>query len=398
MFEVNAQNNLTLVIRDQPGRYWNVWDDRGGKLKNGTNGYESADWTLDRDFSFAWDDQALNNQVYYYLPFGDEVFHGRLSSLTPTWDNGISSLAGAAKGYKDSATDLKFNGMLTGTPEARIAALITGGYLPQLSSDTTGLITTGIASGTTSTENSGTDDQPPWDVILNICKSGTSANYKVVPQVWGGRKLITKAINTVSPMPRYIVDRANVKKISLARTLSDIYTQVEVRYKSSTNGSLQRLNLPPSTSAIATALGVDFTGGGTITPFLKTRVLDLTGILPAGTNLATATAAGNALLNEIQRVSNTSDSIVIDQDYVIFDALEGQEIPNCKLRGDDWLQINGFSPWPSEIGTGTGAGDQTITSMFLMTAAEYDKDNRVLTITPESAGDLASAIQERLQG
>jgi hypothetical protein len=397
MFDVDAQNNLTLIIRDQAARYWPIYDDRGGKLKNGTYGYDSADWTLDREFGFAWDDQALNNQVYYYTPFGDEVFAGRLNSLTPTWGDGVSSLAGAAKGYKDSTSDLKFSGTLIGTPEARIAALITGGYLTQLANDTTGLITTGIASGTTATENSGTDDQSPWDVILNICKSGTSTGYKVVPQVWGSRKLITKAINTVSPTPRYIVDRANVAKISLARTLSDIYTQVEVRYKDSVDGSLQRLVLPSSTSAIATALGVDFTGGGTITPFLRTRVLDLTGILPDGTDLTTATAAGNALLNELQRTSNTSDSIVIDQDYVVFDVLEGQEIPLYKVRGDDWLQINGFSAWPSEVGTGTSAGDQAITSMFLMTAAEYDKDNRVLTITPESAGDLASAIQERLQ-
>jgi hypothetical protein len=127
-------------------------------------------------------------------------------------------------------------------------------------------------------------------------------------------------------------------------------------------------------------------------------VLDLTNIYPDGTNSATATAAGTALLNEEQRTSNTGDSIVIEADYVIFDTLEGQEIPNYKVKGDDWIQINGFTPWPSEVGTGTSAGDQAITSVFLMTAAEYDKDSGTLTITPENAGDLASVITERLQG
>jgi hypothetical protein len=398
MFNVDDQSNLTLVVRDQVGRFLPLPNDRGSKITNGTNGYESADWTLDREFGFAWDDQGLNNQVFYYTGFGDTIFHGRLDSLTPKWEDGIISLGGSAKGYKDSATDLKFNGQLAGTPEARIAALITGGYLPQLVNDTSGLISTGLAAGSTNTDNSGTDDMSPWDIILNICKLGTSAGYKVVPQVWNDRKLITKAINTLTPTPRYIVDRANVKSISLARTLSDIFTQVEVRYKDSVDGTLQRLVLPASTSAIATALGIDFDGLGTVVPFLRTKVLDISSTYPDGTSSAVATAAGNALLNEEQRTSNTSDSIVIEQDYVIFDTLEGQEIPNYKLRGDDWIQINGFTPWPTETGTGTSAGDQAITSMFLMTAAEWDKDSGTLTITPESAGDLASAITERLGG
>lgn len=398
-FDLDAQPDLSLYTRDQYGRYWPVEDAHGLKIKNGQNGYDAASWTCDRDFAFAWDDLALNNQVFIFNPFGDVVWHGRLDSLTPTWSDGVSSLAGAAKGYKDSATDLKFNGQLVGTPEARIAALITGGYLPQLASDTTGLIATGLASGSTATDSSGTDDMTVWDVILKICGLGTSTNLKVVAQVWQDRRLVTRTLNMVAPTPRYIVDRANVKSINLSRTLSDIFTQVEVRYKDSIDGTLQRLLLPTGgPSAFAKALGIDYTGAGTITNFLRTKGLDLSNTYPDGTDAATATAAGQALLNELQRTSNTSDSIVIDQDYVVFDTLEGQEIPNSKLRGDDWIQINGFTPWPTEAGTGTSAGDSAITSMFLMTGAELDNDSGTLTITPESAGDLKAAILERLQG
>lgn len=396
MFDLTQHNNLTLVIRDQVGRYWPLPDARGLKLTNGTNGYESAEWTLDREFGFAWDDEGLNNQVFVYNGFGDEVFHGRLDSLTPTWRDGVSSLAGSAKGYKDSGNDLKFNGQLVGTPEAQIAALITGSYLRQLISDTTGLIVTGLAAGSTSTDSSGTDDKTVWDVILDICKNGTSAGYKVVPQVWSDRKLLTKAINTVTPTPRYIVDRANVKSISLSRSLSDTYSHVLIRYKDSVDGTLQRTYWPTGVSPVAVNMGVDYTGGGTITNMRREYLLDLTNTYPDGTSLAVAQQAGTAVWNEITRVRNSGSSITIDQDYVIFDVLEGQEIPNWKVRGDDWIQINGFTPWPTDAGTGTSAGDTTITSIFLMTAAEYDVDTSTLTISPESAGNLAGAIVDKL--
>jgi hypothetical protein len=171
MFDLDNQSNLTLVVRDQVGRFFPLPNDRGSKIKNGTNGYESADWTLDREFGFAWDDQGLNNQVFYYTGFGDEVFHGRLESIAPTWESGICSLNNSARGYKDSTADIKFFGSLIGTPEARIAALIAAGYFPQLSTDTSGLITTGIASGTTATDNSGTDDKTPWDMLILIFAS-----------------------------------------------------------------------------------------------------------------------------------------------------------------------------------------------------------------------------------
>lgn len=393
-----SNNNLSLVTRDQVGRWWNLWRHRGGKIRTDAYGFASADFSLDRDFAFAWDDIGLNNQIFFYSPWGDVAFHGRLDAITPTWQDGVSSLVCIAKGYRDSAADLNFNGTLIGTPQAKIAALISGGYLPQLSSDTSGLITTGIASGTTATPNSGTDDQAVWEVILNICKSGTSTGQKVLPQVWDDRRLITKAVDMISPSPRYIVDRRNVSKISLSRTLSDTYTQVEVRYKDSVDGSLQRLLLPSVPGAIALSLGIDFTGGGTVTPFVRTRILDITGILPDGCDAATATNAGTALLNQEQRVKNSSDSIVIERDYVIFDQLSGQEIPGWAARGGEWLQVNGFSPWPSEIGTGTSAGDKTIQSMFFISGTEFDIDSRVLTVTPESAGDLASVISDRLGG
>lgn len=390
---------LTLMIRDQVGRFWTIRDDQGGKIKNGLYGYESADWVLDREFGFSWDDIGLNNQVFYFTPFGDEVFHGRLDVVAPTLSDGIGSLANQANGYKDSGTDITWaGGSLTGTPEAKIAALITGSAFLQLTTDTTGLVTTGIASDTTSTPNSGTDDITAWDFVLQICRSGTSAGYKVVPQVWGDRRLVTKAINTVNPTPRYIVDVANVRRTSLKRTLSEIYTQISVRYKDSADGSLKHLYLPATPSATTQALGVDYTGGGIITDYWHRHVVDITSLYPDGCTAAQATNVATALLNEEQRVRNTTDALVIDVDYVIFDVLEGQEIPLCQFRGDDWLQINGFSPWPTDVGTGTSAGDQATTSLFLVTGAEYDITNHTLTITPESAGDLASAIMEKIQG
>lgn len=394
--------SLTIVVKDQIGRTRNIYKARGTKFSTSAYGYETLDFTLDQEFSFSWDDIGLNNQLFFYDAWGDTLFHGRVDIIKPTGikKRGKSSNYYQAKGFRYSASDLKFSGTLIGTPEARIAAVITGGYMPQIKNDTTGLIATGIASGTTATDNSGTDDKAPWDVILDICKSGTSLGYKLIPQVWGDdRKLITRAINTVSPTPRYVVDRAYVAGLEPQRSLSDIYTQIEVRYKDSGDGSLQKLMVPSSTSATATALGVDLTGAGTITPFLRTRILDLTGIIPDGCDATTATNAGTAMLNEQQRINNKgriSGALTITRDLVIFDTLEGQFARNYKVRGGEWIGVSGMTPWPTEAGTGTSAGDTTIESMFFMSGTEYDKDNRTLSITPETASDLANAIDEKL--
>lgn len=396
---IESGEQLTLATRDQAGRFWNIGSFRNGKIRTDKYGFLSADFTLDEDFATPPEEVGFDNQIYFFNCWGDVMFHGRLDVVTPTWNGLEANIPYTAKGYKDSATDGKFNGTLIGTPEARIAALISGGYLPQLSTDTTGLITTGIASGTTATNNSGTDDMTPWDVILNICKSGTSAGLKVLPQVWEDRKLITKAVDMVTPTPRYIVDRANVKQIALSRTLSDVYTQVVVRYKDIADGSLKRLVVPASTSAIATALGVDFTGGGTITPFIRTRVLDISNILPDGCDAATATAAGTALLNEVQRVSNVYQAIRIEQDYVIFDRVEGQEISNVEVRGGEWIYTNGFSVWPNDAATGSPAGDKTIQPLFFISGTEVDLDDPdfAVNVVPESSGDVADAVNERLE-
>lgn len=392
---------MTIVVKDQVGRSRNIYKARGTKFSTSLYGYETLNFTLDQEFAFSWDDIGLNNQLFFFDAWGDTLFHGRVDVIKPIGikNKGKSSSYYMAKGYRYSASDLKFTGTLTGTPEARIATIITGGYMPQLTTDVTGLIATGIASGTTATDNSGTDDKAPWDVIIDICKSGTSAGYRVIPQVFGGRKLITKAVNTVNPTPRYIVDRTYVAQIEPQRNLSDIYTQIEVRYKDSADGSLKKLMVPSSTSATATALGVDLTGAGTVTPFLRTRILDLTGIIPDGCDATTATNAGTALLNQQQRINNTSrisGALQVTRDLVIFDTFEGQFARNYKVLAGEWVKVAGMTPWPTETGSGTSAGDAAIESLFFMSGTEYDRDNRTLSITPETATDLESVIDEKL--
>jgi hypothetical protein len=211
------------------------------------------------------------------------------------------------------------------------------------------------------TDNEGTDDQPIGDIILDLCAKGTSVTYqRVIPQVWealgsDGKPVLSTAILPAFVSTRYIVRLANVKSFSLRRSLSNIQNRVRVRYKLDTDGTLAKS--VRNDTASQSNLGVDFTGGGTITNFIRVGNYDVSNNYSA--NATNADRLGDTILNRLKRVSNQSQAIVIEKDWVIFDVQTGQEIPNWAVRAGQWLQIPDLFPRGSESGTGTNSGDQT---------------------------------------
>jgi hypothetical protein len=387
----HANERLQLILADQNAKYWNLFDAAHLKIDTSERGFALASWVLPRDFGFVWDEIGLNFQAFALSSRGDVAWHGRLESIEQALDNwGQPFLSCQGAGYWSSTYDLTFAGTLgtSASPETMIGSLFSGGYLPQLSNTTSGLTATGLSGQAYQTPNGGTDDVAVGNVILDLCAKGTSTTgQRVIPLVLANRKLVTRAL-PVTPTAKYVVKQANVARIGLRRTLTSVFNQVIVRYKSSTDGMLQRAQV--NDTASQSNLGVDYTGGGTITGLFRRTVRDITGL--SATNSTIATQMANAVLYTTKRVGNDSQAITIERDWVIFDTEEGGEIPNWKVQAGYWLQIPDLLPRPSESGSGTNAGDQTLQTMFYITQTQYDDDTGHLTITPEQRGQGAQEV------
>lgn len=391
--------SLRVFTADSAGKHWPVLDATGITFTTKENGFDSCNFTLSRAFGVAWEDIALNMQVLVYNNRFDVAWHGRLESITPTWQNGKSNVKIVAAGYWYSAFDLTVSGTVTGTtPEACIKTLMTTSYLLQLSTTQTGIATTGVTGYNFTTGNGGTDDIRVGDAILAICKQGDSSNNRVFPYVLDtlgadGKPLLnTKALNAASPTARYVVRRANVASISLSRSLSMVKNRIIVRYKDSTTGALNRSTQNDTSSQ--GNLGIDFTGSAGTTNFIRSEVLDISG-LQGGTTSTIANNTANARLNETKRVRNVaSQAINLVQDYVVFDTTEGQEIPLWKVRAGYHIQIPDLLPRVSEAGTGTSAGDYALATTFYITQTSYNAQTGALSITPEQSS-AASEVMSR---
>lgn len=385
----NAEK-LTVYTADSAGRRWQIADATPPKIKNTENGFDVCNLSLLRDFALSWPDIGLNFQVFIFAARGDTAWHGRLESIEPRLEEGNGFVNVTAIGYWANAYDSDYSGTLStsATPEAMITTLFSSSKLSQIAS--LNLYTTGLSGREYRTGNGGTDSAKVGDVIKDLCDMGDSSSpvKRVVPAVWTDRQLVTYAVTTQSPVADYTIPRALVKSISLRRALSQVYTRVTCRYKD-TGGILQTATV--NNTAQQAALGVDFSGSGSITNFVRVYIMDISG-LSGGTTSTVATNSANARLNKVSRVTNDSDSIVVDTEYAIFSVAENQTVPLWKIRAGKWLQIPDLLPRPSDTGSGTSAGDASLSTMFYITEAAYDSQSGVLTLTPETSGELAKVV------
>jgi hypothetical protein len=375
---------LTLLTRDRKAQYWTLSEAVGIRFTTGENGYMQANFRLDRSLrglTFAWEDLTLNNQIYLMSARGDLAWHGRLAIVQLSQDKGKINLDCSAVGYWASTYDSFFTGTLGSgtTPQAMLTSLLA--YTTQLVNDSTGLISTGLTGQGYQTQDGGTVPARVGDIILDLCRLGTSTTGdRVVPQVWEGRKLVTKRL-PATPAAAYSVQLASVASVTVLRDLSAVYNRVLVRYKSSTDNSLLTSTNEDTTQQ--SIQGVDFTGAGSTTSLLRTTVRDITGLSP--TTSTAADAMGNAILNLTKRVHNEIKTIKIEQDFVVMDTALGQEIPNWAVKAGNWIRIPDMFPRvsdPSDASVGTALGDESLQTMFYISQTEFDLDSGALTLTP----------------
>jgi hypothetical protein len=82
--------------------------------------------------------------------------------------------------------------------------------------------------------------------------------------------------------------------------------------------------------------------------------------------------------------------MTITQDYSVYSVAEGQEIPLSRVRAGKFIQIPDLFPRPASTGTGTSAGDASLSTIYYIVQTSYDAIAGKLTITPE----LSSALQD----
>lgn len=388
--------HFTLFTRDAKGKYWPITDATAIIFTTKETGFDNCQFTLAREFAVAWDDISLNMQVFVYNARGDVAWYGRLENITPTITPNVKI---TAVGYWYSAYDLTTNGTISGaTPEACLKSLLSTTYLPQLSTTQTGIYTTGITGYSYNTPNAGTDDLRVGDIILALCKVGDSSNNRVIPAVWGtlgadGKPLLTtKALSYSVPAPRYILHRNGLKGLSLSRSLSLVRDRVIARYKSSSNGALAR-STQNDTSTQA-ELGIDFTGGGTVTNYIRTEMMDISGFT-TGTTSAIADATATARLNEVSRLRNVANqALTVSQEYSVFDTVANQELPLWSVRAGNFVRVPDLFPRASEAGTGTAAGDYSLATVFYITQTSYNVQNATLSITPEQSSAASEVMSK----
>ena len=385
-------NELSLHTRSQSGKWWPIQDAQEVVMTTNVQGFYDLKWKLLRQMGFAWEDIAVDNQVYLKNARGDVAWHGRMESIEPRLENTDESINCTALGYWNSAYDLNFNGSLTGgSPEYMIGQLVSGGvYIPQLITDTNGLTYTGKTGQNYQTPNGGTDDVWPGDAILTLCDRGDIYQNKIIPSVWENRRLVTHAVSMSNPVARYSVSKSNIVSIGLRRALSTVNSRVVLRYKDS-NGLLKRYVADDTT--LQTNLGIDLTGGGTLTPFVKVNMMDITGF-EGGTSSDNAQNTAVTRLRETSRLKNDSESITVKNSYSIFDVVVGQEIPLYMVRAGYWLNIPDLYPRPTYSGTGTTSGDASLNTLFFISTTSYNDSTGVLTITPENSSTLANVVSQ----
>jgi hypothetical protein len=378
---------LTIIARDYNGRTWYLQDATGLKISTTENGYYLASWQLNREFGVAWSDIGLNFQITIYGPRGfDIAWEGRLETIEPSFQDGKSNLICSATGYWASVFDLFFNGLLSAsaTPEAMLSSLISGGYVPQLSSSTAQLLVTGVTADTYRTPNSGTDDVIVGKVILDICASGNSTSQKVVPAVWDNRVLSTMTVVTFNPTADYTLRRNHIVSTGLRRSLSSVADRVTLRYM--LTGALARFTSNDTT--VQANLGISYASG--FASYIRTRLLDFTGL--GDITAPAAQRRAEAVLSDTKRVKTDSRAVVVRAGKCILDNALLQELPLWAIRAGKWLSIPDLFPRPNLGGTGTVSGDASITTMFYIKQTEYEHDSGTLTITPETSSRVEDII------
>lgn len=386
-------DELQLFVYSLNGVVKKVVDAQDEVIENNEQGFFQSTWTLKRDFSIAYDDIGLNSMVVWRSPRNDRVWQGRLIGIELRYDaTGGNAINVVAQGYFGSAYDLTINGSLSGTTEQKLAALITGGYLPQLVNDTTGIVAAGISSSYPwSTANGGSDDMRVGDAILDIAKTGTSDSQRYLTQVWLDRKFVTTTVNMSTPVARYKVKKNNVQSIVLRRNLNDIANLVLVRYKQA-DGLLYRASRPDTASQ--NLYGIDYTLSNSYlanrTPFVRSQIMDITGL--DATTPANAALAGDTRLAQVKRLRNDSDAITIVNDLSIYDTVLGRYVSKFEVKAGNWLEVTDLFPRLSSGGAAIAGADPVYQNMFYITSARYELSSGTLTLTPERSSDLASQI------
>jgi hypothetical protein len=388
-----ATERLNIYTQNQAGKLWPISDIKSLTLDTIENGFYQTSMGLSRPFGVAWEDLALNNFFKAYNSRSDSIWEGRLESIEPAFQNDNDSLNVTALGSWASTKDIPFHGVVSSsaTPEAMIATFLNSTYLPQLSTSTAGLLTTNVTGDKYQTGNYGTDDEKVGDIIQAICASGIYSGgvldptRRVVPAVWAGRQLITSAVTIVNPSPDYIARRGSVKSAGLRRALSSVYNRVIIRYKDST-GNLARVTVDDTTGQSTLAANY---GSGAVS-FIRTWVADYTGLGPISTQAATDRA--NIILSQRKRITTDSRALTITQDYSVYSVAERQEIPLCRVRAGKFIQIPDLFPRPSSSGTGTSAGDASLSTIYYIVQTSYDAIAGKLTITPEQSSNLEDLV------
>ena len=352
-------------------------------LTSNENGFFTFNAGSTRDFNGSYQDLSLNCFLGVFPEYGDfeSAFEGRFEGTEPSIDGMNNRLGIHASGYQSTWNDGNFNGELTGTPEGIISQLFSGGYLPDLVSDSTGWLTTGLASRTVKSDDWGSGDVKPGEVIKYVCDLGDSSNNEVIAQVFEGRKLTTKAINYVNPVPRYTVSRANVLAMGLSRSLLAIYNRIIVRY-TDLNGVLQRYPYDDpngSDQTFKSSFGV---------AFRRTAIKDITSQGPRSSADAIAVAA--VLMKQMARLQNQSSrALVISQDLVVIDNVLGMQIPNWKVRPGNFIEVPDLYPFPALAGA-TAAATGSLQTTFYISQADYRMMTGELSLIAETSTNLAS--------
>jgi hypothetical protein len=377
---------LSLYIKDRYQQFWPVADAYNLVFTTGENGYKDATWKLDREFSFSHPDLPLNGQVYIFSSRGDTAWYGRLESVEPARQGGHTFLNCTATGLWASMYDTYYIGGTLGTsttPEAMLATLLTGWM-----TDTSGLLVTGLTGRGYQTPNGGTDYVRNGDVILDICRMGTSTTGdRVIPQVWVGRKLYTKRL-AATPSAAYQIPSRALDSLAIKRALSAIWNRIRVRYKSSADATLQAV--AADDTAGQTALGMDYGSG--ITSLLRVAVRDITGLSPTDSTAATLNA--NAVLNTTKWFRNEPQTLTAAQDWLIVDTSVLQEVPNWGVVAGNYAQIPDLfdrMPDPADLAIVQSPTDSSQQALFYISETSYDADAGKLTITAQIGSATTNA-------
>jgi hypothetical protein len=387
---------LDLETEDNNGNSYNLAEVRNPIITNNENGFFTSEWELDRDAFLAWADTGFNYRATWWPPYGKltgrQGWQGRVGMIEIGLNvDGTSTYKVYAYGMWSSAYDLYYSGILntvfTGdTPESMIIQLMTPAYLPVLAgAETSGILPTGLANKIYLTPNYGTDQVKVGDVIKEICGLSNSNQQRVLPQVWENQKLQTYFV-PATPTARYQISRNNISKLVLRRNSLQVYSSVDVRYKSF-DGTLQHVIV--NSQAVQSALAAGYASPKT---FQRTYLEDMTASGPMG-DTTQPTNIANKLLTRLAIVPNESEAIEITQDNVVFDLMLNSFIPNWMVRAGYYAEVVDILSRPSNMAqSGSAASDLSMQTMFYLSQCEYHPDTASLIVTPDGSSRLADVI------